>query len=73
MKSIIEKITKEAEEFYRTTGKAPKKLYLDMETYNNFMTEICEKYSYFFAMNNNKDPLFFNSMEIIKIQNWRIE
>lgn len=70
---IINEITKEAEDYYKRTGKIPKKLYLDVETYIDFITEVHEKYSYFFAMNGNKDPLYFNSMEIIKIKNWRIE
>lgn len=71
--SIIDEITKEAEELYKNTGKAPKKLYLDMETYIAFITEVHEKHSYFFAMNDNKDPLYLNSMEIIKVKNWRVE
>lgn len=71
--SILDKIIKESEDYYRITGNKPKKLYLDMEAYCKFIIEIHKKHSYFFAMNGNKDPLYFNSMEIIKITNWRIE
>lgn len=70
---IIDEITKEAELHYEKTGKIPKKLYIDTESYNEFIIEIHNKYSYFFAMNGDKEPLYFNSMEIIKIKNYRIE
>ena len=62
--SIIDEIIKEAGVYYKTTGNPPKKLYLDVESYAEFMN---------FAVNDDKDPLYFNSMEIIKIENWRIE
>lgn len=71
--SIINGITKEAEIYHKKTGKVPKKLYLDMETYQEFITEVHDKYSYFFAMNDGEDPLYFNNMELIKIKNFLIE
>lgn len=71
--SIIDEIIKEAEMYYKKTGNTPKKLYLDVESYNAFMAEVHEKYSYFFQYNGDKDPLYWNSMEIIEIKNWRIE
>ena len=72
--SIIYEIIEEAELYYKTTGNIPKKLYLDVESYAEFMIEVHDKHSHFYTINDDEEPFYFNSMKIIKItKNWRIE